>query len=64
MIEPYKELHQEGIISIHKDGKEEMIHADIGIQISHDGRIWLCIDGKAFVRFRPMSKEHYKKITK
>lgn len=35
---------------------------DLGIQIAKDGRVWLCIDGIAFVRFTPhpnkkMSKE-------
>lgn len=26
---------------------------DLGIQISEDGRVWICINGKAFLRFHP-----------
>ncbi len=26
---------------------------DLGIQIAEDGRIWICVDGQAFLRFTP-----------
>jgi hypothetical protein len=29
------------------------IQCNIGVQIAPDGRIWVCIDGKAFIRFKP-----------
>ena len=29
---------------------------DIGIQIAEDGRIWICINGVSFLRFKPTIK--------
>ena len=29
---------------------------DFGIQIAKDGRVWICIDGVAFIRFKPLLK--------
>ena len=26
---------------------------DFGIQVSEDGRVWICVDGLAFIRFNP-----------
>ena len=43
------------------------MQGDFGIQIARDGRVWICIDGVAFLRFNPklvsskfrkMPKEH------
>ena len=52
----YKELHQQGTISI--ENRDIIINgyitnADLGIQIAMDGRVWLCINGIAFLRFSP-----------
>lgn len=35
---------------------------DVGIQVATDGRIWVCINGAAFLRFKPdlMGKGMYK----
>ena len=58
-IKEYKETHQKGMLSIeNKDlcklsGKE----VDFGLQVSSDGRVWICIDGSAFIRFKPSYKE-------
>jgi len=49
----YPELHSQGIISIENIPKERMIKGDLGIQIAKDGRVWICIDGVAFIRFKP-----------
>ena len=49
----YSELHSKGIISIETIPKERMIKGDLGIQISENGQVWVCIDGVAFLRFRP-----------
>ncbi|MFI5222764.1 MAG: hypothetical protein ACHQX3_00740 [Nitrospirales bacterium] len=50
----YPEVHQEGFISLENF---EMFKfpctADLGVQISDDGRVWLCINGIAFLRFTP-----------
>ena len=60
-IKPYKETHMEGVISLENidylqddDGNiKSLIKGTLGIQIAEDGRIWVCIDGIAFIRFRP-----------
>lgn len=46
-----KETHVQGIISLENIPKETYIKGDLGIQIAKDGRVWICIDGKAFLRF-------------
>ena len=59
MIE-YKEQHQQGMLSI--ENLEEIFHQnlhdlDLGVQISVDGRVWICINGIAFLRFKPTRKQ-------
>lgn len=49
----YKEQHSQGNISIENIPPSKIINGDLGIQISADGRVWICIDGVAFVRFKP-----------
>lgn len=51
-----KETHQQGHLSVEN---LEMIlempiqNCDVGIQTHDDGRIWLCVNGIAFIRFKP-----------
>ena len=58
-IKPYQETHQQGFMSIEnipvdiENLTATAIRCDFGIQIAEDGRIWICIDGIAFIRFRP-----------
>ena len=60
-----KETHQHGMITIENKNLllnpdnpfGNMIIGDLGIQIAKDGRIWLCIDGVAFIRFKPTKKK-------
>jgi len=52
-MKEYQETHQQGIISLENIPKERMIKGDIGVQIAKDGRIWVCINGIAFIRFKP-----------
>ena len=64
----YEETHQEGMISIENIPEElavivqatdekfmrtGFIKGDLGVQIAKDGRIWICINGVAFLRFSP-----------
>jgi hypothetical protein len=49
-------MHQRGYISIEGTFKPGYTEGDLGIQIAKDGRVWICIDGVAFLRFRPASK--------
>ena len=58
-VDPYPVLHQDGMLSIEKALTAVHRHCDLGVQIARDGRIWLCVDGQAYVRFKPMSKETY-----
>ncbi len=59
-MKEYPEKHQQGIISIEKKFPIGVIKGDLGIQIAPDGRIWVCIDGIAFLRFRPFRKGEQK----
>ena len=59
-MKPYPETHQLGHISLENfpSGLREVpeipvMYGDLGIQIAKDGRIWICIDGQAFIRFSP-----------
>lgn len=49
-----KETHQHGRISI--ENPEQLLgitHGDFGIQIAKDGRVWICFNGIAVIRFKP-----------
>jgi len=56
-----KETHQIGLISIenldtiitHLRDPSKYLEGDFGIQIARDGRVWICINGIAFIRFKP-----------
>ena len=52
-MKPYDETHQKGYISFEQNMKMGMIQGDIGIQVAEDGRIWICVNGQALVRFKP-----------
>ena len=64
-MKKYDEVHQNGFISIEnkdlildrENDFTQIIEGDIGIQISLDGRIWVCINGVAFLRFKPFPKQ-------
>ncbi len=47
------ETHQHGFLTIEKDIGGSKI-CDVGIQVSKDGRIWICVNGQAFIRFKPL----------
>lgn len=48
-----KETHQRGLVSVENLPEQRYLEGDLGVQIARDGRIWICIDGIAFLRFRP-----------
>lgn len=58
-MKPYEETHQQGTIFLGNleelgiAGQDMQIHGDLGVQIAEDGRVWVCINGIAFVRFSP-----------
>jgi len=60
-VKEYPETHQTGYWSVeneqiinHRFGKL----VDFGIQIAKNGRVWICIDGVAFLRFSPIRKDY------
>ncbi len=65
MIKEYPETHQTGVMEINAEAISASIEliknvedpismdCDFGIQISSDGRIWVCINGVALIRFKP-----------
>lgn len=56
MTKDYPETHKQGRISIENLDlikAMDLTNADCGVQISYDGRVWLCINGVAFIRFKP-----------
>lgn len=65
MIKSYPETHQSGHISIENvpAGLENkpvpwyIPNGDLGIQIASDGRVWVCINGIAFLRFKPDNRK-------
>ena len=62
-MKEYSETHQQGHISIENvplglrtfdwSTGHGYMQGDFGIQIAKDGRVWVCIDGVAFLRFKP-----------
>ena len=48
-----KETHQEGLISIENIPDQRYFIGDLGLQIAKDGKVWVCINGIAFLRFNP-----------
>ena len=53
-MKEYKETHQTGSLSIEKIiTGTGIMECDFGIQIAKDGRIWICINGETFLRFKP-----------
>ena len=52
-----EEIHKHGIISIEKDMSLGTFKGDLGVQIAKDGRLWICVDGIALLRFRPFPKK-------
>lgn len=52
-MKSFPETHQNGTISIEQDMGRQIIFGDLGIQISKDGRVWICVNGQALIRFTP-----------
>ncbi len=50
-----KETHTRGHLSVEANFTS-LSDCDFGIQIAEDGRVWICINGQAFIRFKPKQK--------
>ena len=59
MVKEYKAIYQTGTISFENIPSELRIpgiyamHGELGIQIARDGRVYVCINRQAFIRFSP-----------
>ena len=54
VISEYGPLYQEGHLSMYRDAwPPDAQNCQVGVQVASDGRIWICIDGASFLRFKP-----------
>lgn len=56
----FPETHRTGHVSIENlemIQQMDLLHADFGIQIASNGQAWICVNGVAFVRFKPKLEE-------
>jgi hypothetical protein len=54
------ETHQQGHVSMENAidiADMNLMDCDFGIQTHRDGRVWVCINGVAFLRFKPVRKK-------
>jgi len=49
----FNEQFIDGIISFEQDIQIKQTKGSLGIQVSEDGKVWVCIDGQALIRFKP-----------
>lgn len=54
IIKSVDETHMKGFMSVELPDMDSRI-CDFGIQVAADGHVWICIDGIAFIRFKPLS---------
>jgi len=60
-IVPYPVLHQKGVLTVEMDKfKTAPMLGDVGVQIARDGRLWVCYDGQALIRFKPLNATQFK----
>lgn len=72
-MKAYPETHQQGLITIESIPNEvyqgyvrgnynpASLIGDFGIQVAEDGRVWVCINGVAVMRFKPLPATHPQK---
>lgn len=58
----YPETHEVGNVVLHNiEEIQEMLRDrqsnDFGVQIANDGRVWICVNGIALIRFKPDRKK-------
>jgi hypothetical protein len=52
----FPERHRQGWLSVENAdiiATQDLTDCDFGVQISRDGRVWVCINGIAWLRFKP-----------
>ena len=63
-LKEYSESHEHGMIQIEKSIYAGGYKGDFGIQISKDGRVWICLNGITILRFKPLSEDILKNMKK
>lgn len=59
ILKHYHEFHQKGPLSIEQDMQKGIYHCDLGIAFDSEGKLWLCMNHQAILRFKPF--EPYKR---
>ena len=52
-FKPMEETHMQGLLTVEQDLKISGRVCDLGIMIDEKGRVWVCVDGTALIRFCP-----------
>ena len=56
LVDEYPPLYQDGHLSIEDDAvikQLDLRNCQFGVQIARDGRVWVCVNGIAYLRFKP-----------
>jgi hypothetical protein len=56
LIQEYPVTYQEGHLSVENGDLIERLNLRdclFGIQVASDGRVWVCVNGLAYLRFKP-----------
>lgn len=56
-VEDLTEFCLKGHVEITLDDNSRTLCGLVGLKVVEDGRIWICIDGQALIRFKPLPKE-------
>lgn len=56
-LKEQEEVHMRGLLTIENPIQEGGIVEDFGIQIAEDGRVWICVGNRAFIRFKPLEEK-------
>jgi hypothetical protein len=55
------ETHQRGMLTIENWENllmnVDLMNCDFGLQTHDDGRVWVCLNGIAFLRFKPTKED-------
>ena len=66
MSNEYGPLYQQGYASLDLENLSQALGQDasklldcqFGVQIADDGRVWVCVNGITFLRFKPHTVSH------
>jgi len=56
IVDAYPALYQDGHLAVENSELIEKLNLRdclFGVQVAHDGRVWVCVNGVAYLRFKP-----------